>query len=153
MHTPHATRPRLDTLDYDPDAATDLILPLTNRSDRGASPSSSSRVRAQSTGSPAAPLPSRRPPMIVDKDQLVAMARVLRPVAKTVPTRVPRLSGLVFEERVADCRRARQRTWLMRIAVVASLELGAFGAFALRTSSVSAFLRTCLTQRSCVAAR
>ena len=154
MRAPHIQRPRFDTLDYEADeAVTDLIVPLTTRT-FPVPKQSTTRLRAVAeptpTPTPTPTLARNATPMIVDKNQLVAIARVLRTVPETVPTRIPRLSWLVIEGRASDHRRARHRTWLVRIAVVASLELLSF---AVTRPAVGALLHDCVTQSWCSAAQ
>jgi hypothetical protein len=114
MKAAHVMRPRFDTIDYaDREEVTNLVIPLVRRS--------VARLRAGRRPSAVA---TRGPiPMIVDKRQLVRIARVLRPIPKTVSSRVPRLSLLVIEQRALAARRERVRTWLVRIAFLAVVEL------------------------------
>jgi hypothetical protein len=114
MHAATFTRPTFRTSDYGDQESveedTDLIVPLTRRTS-----SSMPVVRAKHV---LARPPS---PMIVDKDQLVQLARVLRVIPPTVPPRIRRLSTMVRDERAAKQRRARERGWLVRIGVLAVL--------------------------------
>jgi hypothetical protein len=151
MHAAHAVRRPFQTFDYEADtgliepdtdvmeADTDLIVPLTRR------------VCAASFLSAKRVLAAPPTPMIVDKDQLVRLAGVLRVVPKTIPGRIPRLSTMVRDERTARQRRARERVWLARIGVLAVM---GFVMFIVTRPVCSALMhQSCVALGGCVVAR
>jgi hypothetical protein len=113
-------RSRLDTLDY---SDGEPVLFLTQRA---ADPEAITAVY------PAKRVSTRPPrPIIVDKGQLASLLCVLRKLPIDAPShsrRLPRLSQLVRDDAATEQRRARHKTWLMRIAVVMVVEVLAFTA-------------------------
>ena len=114
-----AFRRKLHTLDYSDDTrddeVTELVLPLTRPKRLVAS-----RVVAPAVYRRALPAASRvvAAPRVVDE----ISRRRFRAVQQAMMA-LPAWDAIVLEVRVADQRRARQRSWLLRIALVAAIEL------------------------------